>query len=156
MRIREAKKPEAENITRELWIPLAREMEKLSEYNDLKEDLDIEESIEHKRNGIREEGEYTFVADNGELLGFISATKKETPPIFKRGDRLKVNELYVKPNARKQGIASKLLEKINDIAQKNEEIGAVDLEVDVENTAAKNLYRKKGFEAERNTMVKNS
>ena len=156
MRIREAKKPEAEKIVRELWLPLAREMEQVSEYNELKEDLVLEDSIEHKRNGIREEGEHMFVADDGELLGFISATRKETPPVFKRGDKLKVNELYVKPEARKQGIASKLLEKINEIAGKNDEIDTVELEVDVENTAAKKLYRKNGFEAERNRMVKNT
>lgn len=156
MRIREAKKPEAEKITRELWLPLAHEMEEVSKYNELKEDLDIEESIEHKRNGIREEGEHTFVADKGELLGFISATRKETPPVFKRGDKLKVNELYVKPEERKQGIASELLEKIKEIAEKNEGIDTIELSVDVENTAAKNLYRKNGFEVERNRMVKNT
>ena len=156
MRIREAKKPEAGKITRELWLPLAREMGEVSEYNELKEELNLEDSIEHKKNGIREEGEHTFVADKGELLGFISATRKETPPVFKRGDKLKVNELYVKPEARKQGIASKLLEKINEIAEKDDEIDTVELEVNVENTAANKLYTKNGFEAERNRMVKNT
>jgi len=154
MQIREAKKPEAERITRQLWLPLAREMEETSSYNELKDNLDIGSCIEHKREGIREEGEYVFIAEDRELLGFVSATIKETPPVFTRGDKMKINELYVKPEARRKGIASKLLEKAEKTAEK-ENCDTVELYVNVRKQKAKQAYMKNGFETERERMIKN-
>jgi len=148
MRIREAKKPEAERITRQLWLPLAREMEDKSEYNLLKEDLDLQQSIEHRRNGIREEGQYTFISEGDELLGFISATVKESPPIFQRKDKMKINELYVRPEARRRGIAKQLVDEVVEKADK-EDCSTVELEVDTPNTEAKDFYRSQDFEVVR-------
>ena len=153
MKIREAKKPEAERITRKLWLPLAREMEKVSDYNELKDDLDIESCVERKREGIREEGEYMFIAEERELLGFISATVKETPPVFTRGDKMKINELYVKKEVRRKGVASKLMEKVEETADK-ENCSTIELEFDVGNQEAQKFYQKEGFEKVRERMVK--
>lgn len=153
MRIREAKKPEAEKITRELWLPLAKEMEKKSSYNELVDDINLEECIDHRREGIREPGKFTYIAEEGELKGFISAKIKDTPPIFTRGDKMKINELYVKNSFRRKGIASRLISQIEKEAER-EDCGTIELSVDISNETAKKLYEKKDFETVRERMVK--
>jgi len=155
MRTREAKKPEAERITKELWLPLAREMEKISDFNQLKEDLDIDQCIEHRKTGIREKGKHTFIAEEGQkLIGFISVKIKESAPVFKRGDKLKVNELFVKPEFRREGAASKLLEEAVKTGEA-EGCSTIELEVDTPNEEAKEFYRSEDFKTVRERFYKN-
>ena len=154
MEIREAKPSEAEEITRELWLPLAREMEEVSEYNELKEDLDIQNSIEHKRSKIESEDGFFFVAvEEDNLTGFISATVEESVPIFSRGDKMTINELFVEKESRRKGFASELIDKIEEIAAE-QDVETVELSLDVENEAARGIYEKHGFEVKRQRMVK--
>ena len=154
MEIREAKTEEAEKISKELWLPLAREMEEVSGYNQLKEDIDVQEVIEHKRDKIDGEEGFFFVAEeNGELLGFISGKVKESAPVFSRGEKLKVNELFVKEKFRRKGVASMLLEDVEKKARRRD-CSTLELDVNKANKSAQKLYRDRDFETERKRMVK--
>lgn len=152
MRIREAKKPEAERITKQLWMPLAKEMEEKSAYNELVEEINMQQSINHRKEGIREPDKFTYIAESDELQGFISAKVKDTPPIFTRGDKMKINELYVKPSHRRKGIATKLIENIRKVAEK-EKCDTLELSLDVGNKEARKMYNENGFKAVREKMV---
>ena len=155
MEIREARPEEAEEIIRELWLPLAQEMEEVSEYNELKEDLNIENSVEHKKDEIESEDDFVFVAaEEDELIGVISATLEESVPIFSRGDKMTINDLFVEKDSRRSGVASKLIEKIEEIAEQ-QDVETIELSLDVENDAARLIYEEHGFEAKRQRMVKN-
>lgn len=154
MKIREAEPDETEEIVRELWLPLAREMEEVSQYNQLKENLEIQEVIEYKKGKIEEDEGFFFLAEEkGELLGFIAGEVKESAPIFSRGEKLKVNELFVKEKFRRNGVATLLLE---DLERKATIRGCSTLELDVnkKNKSAQELYKSKGFRTERKRMVK--
>ena len=154
MNIRPAEPSEVEEISRELWLPLAQEMEEVSNYNQLKEGLNLEATIEHKQEAVESDEKYLFVAENdGKLIGFISATVEESVPIFSRGDKLKINEMYVRPENRREGLASRLMERIEEVAD-DKEVETIELSVDVENKSAQELYRKHGFETSRKRMVK--
>ena len=154
MDIRPAEPSEAEKIVRELWLPLAQEMETVSDYNRLEDDLDLQATIEHKKDKIGSEKAYMFVAEDGdELMGFISATLEESIPIFARGDKLKINEMYVRPEHRRKGLASEMMDRIEKVAE-NTDVETLELSVDVENNSAQELYRAHGFETGRKRMVK--
>ena len=154
MNIRPAEPSEAEKVVRELWLPLAREMEDISDYNRLEEDLDLEASIEHKKDKIASENAYMFVAEDGdELTGFISATVEESIPIFSRGAKLTINEMYVDPEHRRKGLASDMMGRIEEVAEDGD-VETLELSVDVENDSAQELYRAHGFETGRKRMIK--
>lgn len=63
----------------------------------------------------------------------------ETPPIYERGPRAHIDGLYVEEAYRRQGIASSLVERVDDWATANgcESLGVT---VHVENEAARELY----------------
>ncbi|MFB6099633.1 MAG: GNAT family N-acetyltransferase [Candidatus Nanohalobium sp.] len=155
MEIREAESSEAGKIVEELWLPLAQEMEEVSDYNQLKEGLGLQETIEHKREKLQSNDSYFYIAEeSGKKAGFISATVKDSPPIFKRGPKLKINEIFVKEDFRRKGIASELMDRIDEVAESGS-VDTIELEVNVRNDSAKELYRKHGFKVEREKMVKN-
>lgn len=154
MEIREAEPSEAEEIVGELWLPLAREMEQVSDYNQLKDDFELQETIEHKRDKLESGDSYFYIAEESrEKAGFISATVKDSVPVFTRGPKLKINEIFVKEGFRRKGIASKLMDKAVEVAEK-ENVDTIELEVNVRNESAKELYRQHGFKVEREKLVR--
>lgn len=154
MELRSAESSEAAKIVRELWLSLAREMENVSDYNRLEDNLDLESTIEHKKDTIRSENSYMFVAEEGEeMIGFISAKIEESIPIFARGDKLKIDEMYVRPEFRREGVASELMDRVEETAE-DKDVETLELSVDVENDSAQELYRNHGFEAGRKRMIK--
>lgn len=154
MKIVEAKPSEAEQIVEELWLPLAREMEEVSDYNELENDLDLSESVEHKKEKIESEDGHIFIAkEDKEMAGYISLTVKESAPVFSRGDKLKISELFIKEEYRRKGYASELIRKADKVFQ-NKNCSTIELEVNKKNESAKELYEKNGFEVERFRMIK--
>jgi ribosomal protein S18 acetylase RimI-like enzyme len=154
MKIRKARPQESEKIVKELWLPLAKEMEETSEYNKLKQDLNLEEVVSHKTDKIEEDGSYCFLAEeNNELIGLATASIKESAPVFSRGDKLKINELYVKTDYRRQGTASQLIKQLEETAEETK-CETIELDVNKANQAAKELYNNQGFKTERERMIK--
>ncbi len=153
MELREATIEDAKEIALELWLPLAHEMEDISDYNELSEDLSQERLIEYRKEKLKNDDAVTVVFEHEkELIGVATFTAEEPYEIFSRGKYAKVNEIYVKKDFRKQGIGSELLDKLFERAK---ELGCeqIELNVNVENEAAKELYKNKGFESEKIKMV---
>lgn len=154
MKVREAKPSETEKLVQELWLPLAREMEEVSDYNKLREDLDTDKVEKRKRRKIKEKGNYIYVAiEDEEFIGLISSKVKESAPVFSRGDKLKITELYVTENYRREGVASELLDRMESLAEE-ESCETIELDVNKANESARELYRENGFEVERERMFK--
>ncbi|MFB6204389.1 MAG: GNAT family N-acetyltransferase [Candidatus Nanohaloarchaea archaeon] len=152
MDIREARRDEASRVVEELWMPLAREMEEVADYNALSEDA--EQKQKEYRNDLLDELErVTFVAEEDGFVGFVSAKIEEPPPVFARGDTLHIAELYVREDHRRQGLATRLMENVLEWGRERG-CEAVELNVDTPNREAIEFYMEQGFEEARKVLRK--
>lgn len=153
MNIRTASVEDAREISMELWLPLAREMEQISYYK-LNEDIDEDYLVNYREEKIEASDSFTVVAESGSnLIGFASFTADEVPQVFARKKSAKINELFVKENLRRQGGPSELLEEVYKEA-KRRGCDSIELNVNTGNESAEKLYRKEGFKPEKLKMIK--
>lgn len=87
-----------------------------------------------------------FVKDHGETVGMVavvedSLSKRRTIP----GKRIYLQDLKIKEAYRRKGYATRLLQYVMEWYEKKG-IYEVTIAVDSENTIAKSLYKKLGFE----------
>lgn len=81
-----------------------------------------------------------FVAEtDGELVGYASAGLVESPPIYERGRRAHIDSLYVKPDFRRQGIARRLIDRVEAWAIEND-CALLGITAHTENAPARRLY----------------
>ena len=88
---------------------------------------------------------------DGELVGFITTSIDECPPVFVRSDWLLVGDFYVREDYRGSGLARELMEQAATRAREAD-CGALELNVDVDNDRALAFYEKMGFEPRRYRM----
>lgn len=154
MEIFEADSGDARMIAEELWLPLAREMEDLSDYNELAEGDVAEKSREYRQKRLKEDDYTSFVAEvDGEKAGFVTVHDREHAPVFAKGVSGEISELFVKEEFRRQGVARKLIETAEEWCR-GRGLDAVELSVDRGNRKARELYRDEGYEAIRTRMRK--
>jgi GNAT superfamily N-acetyltransferase len=155
MEIRQASTDEAVAIVDDLWLPFAREMADLDDYNALAADT-REAAIEHRREKLSHADYCVQIAvEDGTFVGFASAEVQASSPVFERGSNLGISEVYVRPTWRQQGIASALLDAI-EVWGNEHEHETVSLTVNANNRAAKAFYEDGGFDTKRLTLVKSS
>jgi len=153
MEIRRAGIEDAKNIVSNLWMPLGREMESITDYNTLSNNAE-QKALEHRRDTLENEEGICLIAENNEeLIGLISVSIQERAPIFEENKYVKVHDLYVKEKFRSQGVAKKLFERAEKWAS-NQNVEAIELNVDTPNKAAINFYEKQGFGEIRKKMRK--
>lgn len=153
MDIRPADVEDAPTIVDELWLPFAREMADLDPYNELAEDI-RQDAIEYRRDRLASDEYRLLLAESDATpLGYAAGAVQPAPPVFARGATFNVDEVYVRPDARRQGIATALLEAIeaDDI---NRECDTITLSVNAENSAAIGLYQDHGYAINRHKMIK--
>src|SRR6056297_3652961 len=146
MRIRPARERDVETLVDELWRPF---MDAL-----LADDPDTELADEFRGEQLQETGRIDRVADDdGRLLGYVSAEVRESAPVVDRGDTLHINEVYVRPEHRRDGLGTALLAHAEEWGEQQ---GCVrlTLSVDAPNDGAQALYREHGFETIRYRMRK--
>lgn len=98
-----------------------------------------------ERVNTRQPGLYRFVAVAGEqILGSISLHQPQNPRLVHSAGL----GMMVHPNFWGQGIGSRLMEAILDLADNWLNLKRVELEVNIDNPAAIRLYEKFGFVAE--------
>lgn len=99
--------------------------------NDYRNDILNREEIEHDLK-INPFGKYLLYIEKDEIVGYIYYSD-----IY---DRAEINQIEVLVSHRNCGKASKLLEKMISLVDKN-----ITLEVKIDNNAAINLYKKYNF-----------
>lgn len=149
-RVRPLREAEVERLVEELWLPFAREMADLDDYNELVDGgLAREHGVSYRHEQLADEDSRVWVAERGgEWLGYVRASVSAAPPVFARGPTLAVGELYVVPDARGEGVAGALLDRATDWGETRgcERVG---LSVNAENDRARAFYDSRGFETRR-------
>ena len=154
MRIFEAGKSDAEELVDGLWISLAREMEDLSGFNRLAESDVRSNAVKYFTDRLRKDEHRFFVAEEDDkFVGFVGLEERTARPVFDREKFVHIHELYVRKEYRRQGIASDLLEKVEEFSRE-EKFDMIRLAVNVRNRSAIELYEKRGYEKERAMMIK--
>ena len=100
---------------------------------------------------LGDKDDYFIAAINdGEIIGFLSAQRGK----YKRIRHFAYIVIGIMQEFQKQGIGSKLFDKLEEWAKENH-LKRLELTVEVSNTIAINLYKRKGFVIEgnkKNTM----
>lgn len=150
MNLRTLTAEDIEALVDDLWFPFAREMAELDSYNELSQDVDCRaEALSHRREQLEEDELRTIVADDeGTLVGYVSGEVSESAPVFARGAKLHIGELYVSPSYRQRGLATQLLEAIEAWGQSRGATYA-ELSVNVRNEPARACYDDQGYEKRR-------
>ncbi|WP_050033006.1 GNAT family N-acetyltransferase [Halorubrum halophilum] len=88
-----------------------------------------------------------------DLVAFLSTSVDECPAVFDRPDRLVVGDIYVAEPYRGTGIGGRLMERAA-VDAREQDCGALRLDVDVDNDRAMAFYEKQGFEPYRKQMTR--
>lgn len=154
MPVRRIEQQDLTPLIRELWEPFAREMAQLDSYNDLTEPLDYDAIEAYRREQLTDPATALFVVeDKTELIGFVTATYQDSPPVFARGPAVNIDELYVRPEYRTDGIGSQLLTTAEEWAM-SQGADYVTLGVNAKNEPALALYEAAGYTVRRQKMDK--
>ncbi len=119
---------------------LLKELIETVEDND---EFNIESSIQHCRDLMKDPSHYMLVAkDEGNVLGFVNFTARKS--IMHQGLSGLIDELIVSENSRGSGIGKRLILAVID---KCRELGCSEVEVSTEksNAKARRFYKSCGF-----------
>ena len=152
-RVRPLRGDEVERLVEELWLPFAREMAALDDYNELVDgELARDHGVSYRHEQLVDEDSRLWVAEGagerGGWLGYVRASISSPPPVFDRGSTLSVGELYVVPEARGEGVADALLDRAVDWGEERD-CERVGLSVNAGNDRARAFYERCGFEPRR-------
>ncbi|MFC6941390.1 GNAT family N-acetyltransferase [Salinirubellus sp. GCM10025818] len=140
---------EVERLVEELWLPFAREMADVDDYNELvDEGTAREHGLSYRHEQLRDEDCRVWIAVQEGWLGYVRASVSSPPPVFDRGRTLRIGELYVVPEARGEGVADALLDRATEWGEERD-CERVGLSVNAENDRARSFYERRGFEARR-------
>lgn len=116
MRIREATPEDAQTVKDELLVPGYRETAAVApDYSELDEEEVAESSVDR---WLDDDERVLFVAEaDGDLAGYVSGGRHDSPAIYARGSYTNIDGLYVKSAYRRDGLASRLLDRIEAWAE---------------------------------------
>lgn len=135
-----------------LWISAQHERAAASDYT-LVSDI-RKKGLTYPRSRLSDDDAVTYLARRGpHLIGYVAAEVQSPPPIFQQVRECHINELFVRKKDRRQGVASELLDTVEDWGLSHG-CERFDLNVDKENRAAKELYEMKGYNIKRYNMKK--
>jgi GNAT superfamily N-acetyltransferase len=153
MEVREATPEEAARIVDDLWLPLARQMATLNEdYDALAEDIRTE-LLDHFDDLMADDEAVVFVGvDDGTFVALGSAEIRVRPPVFARETEAFVNEVYVTEAYRREGVATELLERLEQWGR-DHDADHMTLSVPAGDDPARALYEEFGLEVVRSRMA---
>jgi len=152
VQIRPATEADVEPLVDGLWTPFMREL--LADGPDELAEGFREDALAHRREQLEREDRIDRVAEaGGTLLGYVSAEIQEPPPVVDRGDTLHINEVYVRPEHRREGVGAALLAEAEEWGDR-QGCTHVTLSVNRPNDSAQALYQERGFEVVRHRMRK--
>jgi len=153
MEIRSLRPAEVEAFVEDLWIPFQREAAADEPFHPLVDDLRAP-GIDHREDRLADDDAADLVAVvDGRRVGFASATRETTAPIFDRGSNCHVSELFVAEPYRRRGVATALLDAC---VRRGSEWGCetASIAVAADNDAARALYEREGFEVRRRRLLR--
>ncbi|WP_049972436.1 GNAT family N-acetyltransferase [Haladaptatus cibarius] len=154
MRIRRLRATELVRFVDDLWLPFAREMAAMDEFDTLAEHGVRANVFSYIKDRYSDDDIATFVADDGdELVGYVTVEKRASPPVFVRGPRGYIDSLYVVRSRRESGIATRLMLRAESWARR-QGCEYLSLDVHADNEIAQSLYRRDEFEIKRHRMTK--
>ena len=142
-KIREARSDDVDQLV-QLWKELAEYHSALDPRYAVAENAEV-----YFRAGIsswvRDDGWRILVAEeNGNLVGFASATLRDVPPVFPERQHGYISDAIVKASFRRQGIGEQLCKGL--LAWfKSREITVVELNAAAVSLVSRNFWRKMGF-----------
>lgn len=151
--IRHLHEGEIEALVEALWLPFAGEMADVDDHDALAGEGTRENAVEYRREQFENDDRATFVAEDGDLVGYVSIEHRASAPVFARGDAGYVHGLYVIPDYRGSGLASELFERAREWAD-NRGCAYLSLDVHPDNEPARSVYREWGFEPVREKLVR--
>lgn len=151
MDIRPLAEEDLERFIDELWLPSQHEMAARSAYT--LADQIRQDGITHRKNRLPDQDSITYLAHRETVVGYVTAEVQTPPPIFRQLRECHINELYVRKEVRRQGVASELLAAVEEWAGERD-CDRLDLNVHAENRAAVALYEKEGYGITGYTMKK--
>lgn len=144
MEITEAKKGDEEEIAKDFWHPLGKQMEKYSELNKLKQ-CAVEDALKAFRKQLEEkEYRHFFLEQDGERKGLITI-KIDNRPSREKGKLLEIINLYVKDEYRSQGLGTEMIEHAKELAREKD-CDFIRTSAEWKNNGARSFYEKNGFE----------
>lgn len=136
----------------ELWLPAQRELAAMTSYT-LADDIRAD-GISYQRKRLSADETMTYVGrQDGRLVGHVSATVQTPPPIYEEIRECHVDEFYIDDSVRRRGAATALLDAIEEWGRARD-CERLDLNVDVQNEAARALYERIGYRVERQNLKK--
>ena len=104
----------------ELWKALLDEQEQMEGRFERADDAE-ERWCNDYEEWLRDDEQRIFVAERkGEVSGYVSACRWFTSPIYKAARELFIEEMYVRPDARRKGIGRALLASVREWAEEME------------------------------------
>ncbi|MHC5055150.1 MAG: GNAT family N-acetyltransferase [Planctomycetota bacterium] len=128
----------------ELWKKLSEEHAQLDERYALRPEAEI---VWARWAGqrLRDDASIALVAESGtECVGYLLGHADEAQPIFEQRSYATITDLFVTPDFRRKGVASKLLAEALAFF-KSRDLAHVRLNVLVKDEAARAFYEKHGF-----------
>ncbi len=153
MRIRRLRAGEIVSFVDDLWVPFAREMATIDDFDTLADHGVRAQVFSYVKDRFSDSDIATFVAEENDLIGYVSVEKRVAPPVFARGPRGYVDGLFVREKYRRHGIASALLSRAESWARR-QDCEFVSLDVHAENHVAQSLYRCEEYATKRHRMTK--
>lgn len=153
MDVRRAGPDDVSALVGELWIPFYRELATLDEWDALTDADLAAEGRDHFERAFDREDVVVLLATEDGVSGFATVERRKSPPIVDRHTVVHVHELYVRPGARRRGVATALLQRVERLCR-DVDCDGVELAVHPENDRAYRLYESAGFRSTRHRMVK--
>ncbi|SEQ94661.1 GNAT family N-acetyltransferase [Natrinema salaciae] len=153
MNVRNIREDEIETLVDDLWVPFAAEMADLDSYNEVADEV-RESALTYRRDHLADDDVATFVADaDGPIAGYAVVVSGDSPPVFARGPEATLEELYVVPAHRGEGIATALMDRAEGWAA-DRGCDYITLSVNASNDSAAALYESSGYAVRRHKMDK--
>ncbi|WP_435332952.1 GNAT family N-acetyltransferase [Haloarchaeobius sp. TZWWS8] len=145
MQLRQATADDRERIATELLVPAYEAAEdREPEYCNLTDEARTEPDIDY---WLSDEDRVLIVAeaDDGEFVGNVSGAVSPTPPIYDRPPAVYCDGLYVKPEFRREGVATALLDELVEWGERRG-CGFFSLSVHVHNRRGREFFEAYGMD----------
>jgi ribosomal protein S18 acetylase RimI-like enzyme len=152
VKIKRLEDDEVEWFVDELWAPAQQEMAREKRYT-LKEEIQ-EPGTAFNRAHVSNDDAVAYLAYRSDTpIGYATAQIQTPPPMVEQIPECHIIELFVEEDARRQGVATELLSKVENWAL-TQDSEYVKLMVKSDNHAAIDLYELEGYENNRQSMYK--